>query len=393
MAVRKRAELCRCKLAAQDQTVLGSAWKLCKVEVHVTGLGLYVQIAKRRKRSSSGGNGAAAKEAAAESRRADGITSSSQPALPIAQSQQPQPARFEAVGCPPRLDTPGSFSSASFRHSITSSNRSSSMKPGKLMSYPNAVLGAKIAAFSQTDSHQASQQAQQAGVKTFSNPNLINTGLAQQAQHASPSLQHAQQCKSNVQHAPQRNDFEAQRAQQSADDSLYQEAAAAEAALGSFSRASSYSTLQSCQGPASATSSAPLPGRAETPAQGPPVQATPPSLQAAASCANSASHQRASQQLTSQSGVSHQAAGVSQSLQHPQAAKTLRQQQPAGAVAAAKELQPGRSAAVSRFMPQQGYPGGVGDGPRGSQPAGLNGPLLTQAQVGNHVVTILHQHG
>ena len=193
------------------------------------GVGLYVHITSRKRRHNS--KAEPTKGAAAEARGAAADSHCSQPPFQIAQSQLPQGGLFEPVGCPPRLcSTPGSFNQTSFMHSITSSKNSGSMAAGKLPPYPAAMLTANKLATHQHESQHGQQARQQQAAR--SNSGLIRSTGAQHAQCA-------------------------------AEEALSQEAAAAEEALGSFSRSSSANALYSGYASAQLPARAPIDATAE----------------------------------------------------------------------------------------------------------------------------------
>ena len=317
------------------------------MRVLCTGVGLYVHIRSRRRRHSSGSKGEPTKEGAAETEQAANNSQRSQPPFPIAQTQLPQGGLFEPVGCPPRLSTPGGFSQSSFMQSITSSKKSRSFLAGKLSPYPTGVLGANKTAMHQLESGHGTQHAQQAQQRqpefnAASQSNLIRSGMSQHAQHA----QHGA---ADTQHA---------------EEALFQEAAAAEAALGSFSRASSQTALHSCH----TTAALPLPVDAPTAATAglasheatqeaahqaaPSVTQRPAQLKPASQ--QSRMSQKPTQQMVSQAG---RGVGVSQG---------------------SKGGQPG-------VLPLQGYPAGAMDtSAKGLQQSAPQGQSLTQAQVSAH---------
>ena len=293
-----------------------------------TGVGVYVHI-RSRKRLHSSSKGEPTNEAAAEAGQAADTSHCSQPQFSIAQSQLPQGGLFEPVGCPPRLSTPGGFSQSSFMQSITSSKKSRSFMAGKLTPYP-AMLGANKTAMHQLESgHGAKQAQQQAGF----GPDLIRSGVAQHAQHGAADTQHAE-------------------------EALSQEAAAAEAALGSFSRASSQTALQSCH----TTAAFPLPANAPTDA-------------AAEAAAHEAAHQAAPSaiQRPSRLTLASQQRGMNKA-EHSQQVMS-QSGRGLGVSQGSKADQPG-------VLPLQGYPAGDTEtGARGLQLTAPNGQSLTQAQV------------
>ena len=295
-----------------------------------TGVGLYVHIRSRKRLHGCGNKGEPTKEAAAQAGRAADNCHCSPAPFPIAQSQMPQGGLFEPVGCPPRLSTPGGFSQSSFMHSITSSSKSGSFMAGKLTPYPAAMLGANKTAMHQLRSGHEAQQAQQQ--HAASSTDLIRSGVAQHAQHA------------------QRDAVDTQHAE----EALSLEAAAAEAALGSFSRASSQTALQSCH----TTAAFPLPANAPTDAD-----AQEAAHQAAPSSAQRPFHL----DLASQQGGRDTPEPDQQMMS--QSGKGLRVSQ------GSKGGQPG-------VLPLQGYPAGeTATGAGGLQLTAPRGPSLTQAQV------------
>lgn len=303
-----------------------------------TGVGLYAHIRSRKRRHSKG---EPTKEGAAEVGQAADNSHCSQPPFPIAQTQLPQGGLFEPVGCPPRLSTPGGFSQSSFMQSITSSKKSRSFLAGKLSPYSIGKLGANKTAMHQLESGHRTQHAQHAQQAQQRQPdfnaalqsNLIRSGMS----HGAGDTQHAE-------------------------EALFQEAAAAEAALGSFSRASSQAALHCCHTPAalSLPADAPTAATAEAATQeatqeaahraAPPATQRPSQMNSA-SQASRMSQINPTQQVMSQSG---RGVGLSQGL---------------------KGGQPG-------MLPLQGYPAGAMDtSARGLQLSAPQGQSLTQAQV------------
>ena len=305
-----------------------------------TGVGLYVHIRSRKRHHSSSKKGDPTKEAAAEAGRAADSSQCSQPQFPIVQSQLPQGGLFEPVGCPPRLSTPGGFSQSSFMQSITSSKKSGSFVAGKLTPYP-AMLGANKTAMHQLDSGHGAKQAQQ---QAASSPDLIRSGVAQHAQRDADDTQHTE-------------------------EALCQEAAAAEAALGSFSRASSQTALHSC----CTIPAFPLPPDAPTAA------AAEAATQEAAHQAAPSATQRPSQlTFASQQRGMNKAEPSQQVISHSGRGLGVRQ--------GPKGVHPG-------VLPLQGYPAGETEtGARGLQLTAPNGQSLTQAQVKAVPFDIPSQH-
>lgn len=306
-----------------------------------TGVGLYAHLRSRKRSRSSSSKGEPTKEGAAEAGQAADDSHCSQTPFPIAQTQLPQGGLFEPVGCPPRLSTPSGFSQSSFMQSITSSKKSGSFLAGKLLPYPTSVLGANKIAMHQLESGhetQHAQQAQQQRQPDFNaalQSNLIRSGMSQHAQHGAADAQHTE-------------------------EALFQEAAAAEAALGSFSRASSQTALHSCR----TTAALPLPADAPT-----------------AATAEAATQEAA-----------HQAAPLVTQLTSANQQSRMSQRKPAQQMLS----QSGRGVAASQgskggqpgMLPLQGYPGAKDVGTTGLQQSALQGQSLTQAQVHAVHVTV-----
>lgn len=328
--------------------------------VLAAGVGLYVHFATTRRRHSSGRKGQATKESNAEAEQADDSRGGSPPAFPIAQSQQPQAGLFEPVGCPPRLGTPGSFNPASFLHSVTSS-RSGSIRAGKRAPDFPAALGANKTPLSQA-TYQGFLEAQHSGAKSAAHSPMTSSDPAGGAVHPAFSTQHSQRVIISAQHA-----------EQAAEESLYQEAAAAEEALGSFSRAPSSAALQSCHmaEPVSATTCTAEAKQALNQAA---AGQAAPSATANASCHASANQQRFGEALSSHL-VADQSLEVS-SLDHAGG-----HQQSARGVEALRGLQGGRAGAFGRLLPQQGYPEQQKSSATGLQLTAPNGQSLTPGQV------------
>ena len=297
-----------------------------------TGVGLYIHIRSRKRRHGSGNKDEPAKEAAAEAGRAADTSHCSQPQFPIVQSQLPQGGLFEPVGCPPRLSTPGGFSQSSFMQSITSSKKSGSFMAGKLMSYPADVLDTNKTAMHQLGAGaQHAQQAQQQHAASSSY--LIRSGVAQHAQR-------------DIVDTPR------------AEEALSQEAAAAEAALESFSRASSQTALHSSH----TVAANPLPANAPTDADD----------QAAA---QEAAHQAAPSATPFQLNLASQQRGISKT--GPTQQMMSQSGRSVGTSQGSKGSRPG-------VLPLQGYPAeatGTGARSGGLQLTAPNGQSLTQAQV------------
>lgn len=328
-----------------------------------SGVGLYVHFTGRKRRRSNGGKGETANEAAAEAGQAAGNSHCSQPPFPIAKSHLPQAGLFEPVGCPPRLGTPGGFSQNSFMQSITSSKMSGSMVAGKLAPYPAAMLGADKTAMHRLESQQ------QASITAISNSDLIRSGVAQRAQHIAVNAQH------------------------SAEEALSQEAAAAEAALGSFSRASSRTALHSCH----TAAALPLPAEAASGA-GAGAATQEAVKQAAASDSQHASqshsvsqHRRTSQAGATQQMVTHPAAeqdSADHSVMGPSVIFADGQQQSGRGL----QMSQGSHEGKPRVLPQQGYPGQVESHARGLQLATPSDQLLTQGQVKETCLSAVHSN-
>ena len=205
---------------------------------------------------------------------------------------------------------------------------------GKLAPYPAAMLGANKTAMHHLRCGHEAQQAQQQ--HAASNPDLIRSGAAQHLQHAHHDAVDAQH----------------------AEEALSQEAAAAEAALGSFSRASSQTALHSCH----TTGAFPLP--AVTPTH---ADAQAAAQEAAHQAAPSATQRPSHLNLASQQRGRGTPEPTQQMMSQP--GKAIRVSQ------GSKGGQPG-------VLPLQGYAGGeTATGAGGLQLTGSRGQSLTQAQV------------
>lgn len=194
------------------------------------GVGLYAHIVSRKRRQSSVKSVKHAKEAEAEAGKAATKSTSSQPPMPIVQSQQPLGGLFEPVGCP-RLGTPCGHEPHSFIQSITSSNRSRSKMSGSLRSYPAAVMPSMVSLQADSFNHhqEGPKQAQHTLANTCSPATNSQLNTAVVTTPSNVPAQRAQQAFSSFQTQPAE--------QAEADEALCQEAAAAEDILDSFSRA------------------------------------------------------------------------------------------------------------------------------------------------------------
>ena len=203
---------------------------------------------------------------------------------------------------------------------------------GKLTPYPAVMLGTNKTAMHLLGPGHGAQHAQQAQQQQAAS-DLIRSGVAQHAQLGAVDTQYAE-------------------------EALSQEAAAAEAALGSFSRASSQTVLHSCH----TTAAFPLPANAPT------DPAAEAAAQAAAYHAAPSATQRPSK-LT----LASQQRGMNKT--EPTQQVVSWSGRGLGASQGSKGGQPG-------VLPLQGYPAGeTGTGARGLQLTAPNGQSLTQAQV------------
>ena len=327
-------------------------------------MGLYVHFASKKRRRSSGSKGQVAKEVTAEAGQADDSCDGSPPPFPIAQSQQPQAGLFEPVGCPPRLGTPGSFNPASFLQSVTSSTRSGSIRAGKLAPGPAAALGAKKTPLSPA-THHSSWEAKGLSAKSAAHSQLTYSGPAEGALLPASGMQHAQRAVISAQHA-----------EQAAEERLYQEAAAAEAALGSFSRAPSSAALQSCYTALPAPAITPTVEAMQAPCQRAVNQAAPSDI------ANASHHDAGNQRRVGEAVSSQPVAGQSgtvSTLDHVNG-----QHQSGKGVEAVRGLQGGRAGAFGRLLPPQDSPGHQTANAAGLQLTAPDGQFLTPGQVCMH---------
>ena len=311
------------------------------------GIGLYAHITSRNRRRSGAKHVPSAKEAGADAGQAAAKSSSNQLPSPIAQTQQPLGGLFEPIGCP-CLGTPSGHEPRLFIQSITSSksNCSRSKMSCSLRPYPAAAVPATVSL--RADSVSCGLESQHAQQRSHM-PVSSLTMPAGRTTAAAPSnpTQHAV---SNAQHA-----------QQAADDTLSEEAAAAEAVLDSFSRASSHDALQSHFRVGSVTSTAAIP---------PPVEVT-----AAARAVTQSAN--ASTAIDKPYAVGPQPAGQKAATVGLTGANGQQQQQQKHIIEAPAGK--GRFGALESTKPQQGYPG-QGAGPAG-QPFGRAGQSLSNAQV------------
>ena len=328
---------------------------MCKVVIipaaavlPAAGIGLYAHITSRNRRRSGAKHVPSAKEAGADAGQAAAKSSSNQLPSPVAQTQQPLGGLFEPIGCP-CLGTPSGHEPRHFIQSITSSksNSSRSKMSCSLRPYPAAAVPATVSLRADSVScgleSQHAQQRSHVPVSSLTMPAGRSTAAA-----PSNPTQHAV---SNAQHA-----------QQAADDTLSEEAAAAEAVLDSFSRASSHDALQSHCRVGSVTSTAAIP---------PPVEDTAAARQEAVT--QSANAPTA---IDKPYAVGPQPAGQKAATVWLTGASGQQQQQKHIIEAPAGK---GRFGAFGSAKPQQGYPG-QGAGPAG-QPFGRAGQSLSNAQV------------
>ena len=282
---------------------------------------MYAHIAGRRRQQLGTKGAASVKESEAEAGQVASKSVSSQPSLAIAQSKQPMGGLFEPIGCP-QLGTPHRHEPHSLIQSITGSTKSRSKLSGSLRPYPTAAAAAPIAVNVQADSFDTQSRKQQTLPGQLPCLTLQSNSWrpAEYSMTAAPfsgatHSQHAQDALSSLQHA-----------QQAADDTLSQEAAAAEAVLDSFSRLSSAEALHSHIISESAT------------------MVTQPAVgQATAASQEAASQQETATDAAVQSAAQQQLTGLSNSCS---------QQQPDVQGYMSKS---GVGAGSSK--PQQGYPG------------------------------------
>lgn len=310
-----------------------------RYELLAVGVGLYAHIASRRRQQSGTKGAASVKESKAEAGQVPSKSVSSQPSQAIAQSKQPMGGLFEPIGCP-QLGTPRRHEPHSLIQSIASSTKSRSKLSCSLRPYPTAAAAAPVAVNVQADTFDSRSRQQQTLPGQLPGLTLQSNSWqpAEYSMTAAPfsgatHTQHAQDALSSLQHA-----------QQAADDTLSQEAAAAEAVLDSFSRLSSAEALHSHIRSESAT------------------KVTQPVGQATAASQEAASRHETATDAAVQSGVQQQVTGLSNSCT---------QQQPHGQGYVSKG-----SVGAGSSKPQQGNPGKQSGRPFGKTTKGL-----TEAQV------------
>ena len=188
----------------------------------VAGTGLYVYMARHRQQAYHA-KGAANKEAEAEAGKAAAKSSRTLPPLTVAQTQQPLGGLFEPIGCP-RLGTPGGADQSTALQSVNSTNRGRSPGGVALRPYPAAVAPAAVSlqADAASEHGQATQHAQQ--ITQQGGMSALNSNNPVHSRHSTAHRLSCQQAALHTQHA-----------EDTADDLLSEEAAAADAIMDTLS--------------------------------------------------------------------------------------------------------------------------------------------------------------